>query len=342
MTEPTCGAEPSSGVSADPRDQALSAGWRPDILAEVRRRNDLNEHTAQKVATHMDWALGYFEARGARSWHQITAALSLEWCWAGTRGRDGAWGEPSTSTARNRRWMLQMVFVAAAALGAQVDPHTAAGPQIKQLPPQAAARPLNDEEDRRVCAFADAGAVPSMRSMVVALSRAGGSAPEIAAVRARHVDMDAQTVFFLGDSARTCTLDPWSAEVVSRYLAARSVAADDLLCVRATTAPQRAAHSVTVQLNRVIAEAGYAQRPDITGRSLRLTAAHRAFKRGGIEAAARLLGSPSLDTAAEAIDYQWHHNTDAAEPLGRCRHLRIVSTEDSPEGASAADEGPSS
>ena len=249
MTEPTCGAEPSSGVPADPRDQALSAGWQPDILVQARRRNDLNEHTAQKVATHMDWALGYFEASGARSWHQITAALSLEWCWAGTRGRDGAWGEPSTSTARNRQWMLRIVFVAAAALGAQVDPHTAAGSPIKRLPPQAAARPLNDEEDRRVRAFADAGAVPSMRSMVVALSRAGGSAPEIAAVRARHVDMDAQTVFFLGDSARTCTLDPWSAEVVSRYLAARSVAADDLLCVKATTEPHRAAQSVTVRLN---------------------------------------------------------------------------------------------
>ena len=342
MTEPTAGTDPPGAAPADLRDQALAAGWQPDILVEVRRRHDLNEHTAKTVDARTGWAFAYFEARGARSWPLITPALSLEWCWAGTRGRDGAWVEPSTSTARNRQWVLKVVFEAAAGLGARIDPHSAAGPPIKRLLPEAAARPLTDEEDRRVCAFADPGAVPSMRSMVVALSRAGGSAPEVAAVRARDVDVGAAAVSFSGDSARTCTLDDWSAEVVSRYLAARSVASEDLLCVKATTAPHRAAQSVSVRLNRVIAEAGYAHQKEISGRSLRLTAARRAFGRGGIEAAARLLGSPSLDTAAEAINYQWRNTPGAdAEPLGRSRHLRVVaSRQDSPE--LAADEGPSS
>ena len=335
MSEPIAGTEPPGGAApADLPDQALTAGWEPDVLAEVHRRHDLSEQTAKKIAAHIGWALSYFEARGAHKWYQVTAALSLEWCWAGTLGRGGAWGEPATSTARNRQWMLQVIFEAAAALGAQINPHTAAGPPIKRLPPEAAARPLKDEEDQRICAFADPGAVPSMLSMAVALSRAGGSASEVAAVRARDVDVDAATVSFSGDNARVCTLDAWSADVASRYLAACSPAAEDLLCVKATTAAHRGAQSVTVRLNRVIAEAGYAAHPDITGRSLRLTAAHRAFTRDGIEAAARLLGSPSLDTAAEAIGYKWRDGASAGEPLGRNRHLRlVVSGEGSVEGA---------
>lgn len=301
-------------------DQRLSAGWLEATLAEAPNHHDADERSAKKIAAHFGWALNYFQNRGAVTWPQITPELSLEWCWAGTRGHDGNPRRPELSTARNRQWTLRLMFKIAAALGAEVDARTAAGDPIKRTPPKQPPRPLTDEEDARVCAYGDPGVQPSRRSTVVALARAGGSAREIPYVRVRDVDLDAATATFTGPNARTVALDEWSANTIERYLRLYLAEPDELLCVKSVAVPERAAQSVSVQLNRVLAEAGFARRVDVTGRSLRLTAARRAFERDGIEAAARVLGSPSLDNTADAIGYRWRDH-DRAEPSGRDRHL---------------------
>ena len=43
----------------------------------------------------------------------------------------------------------------------------------------------------------------------------------------------------------------------------------------------------------------------MTVRSIRFAAARKVFEAEGIEAAARFLGTPSLDTAADAVGYDW-------------------------------------
>ncbi len=50
---------------------------------------------------------------------------------------------------------------------------------------------------------------------------------------------------------------------------------------------------------------GAAARPGVTARSFRLTTARRILDSDGIEAAARFLGSPSLDSTAAALGYRW-------------------------------------
>ena len=168
------------------------------------------------------------------------------------------------------------------------------------------ARPLSDYEDRRARDYADAGLVASRRSLCVAFSYAGGTASEVAAVRRRDVDLDAARVAFGGAAARVGPLDQWSVETVWRFVRNNPVVPDgDPLCVTVGTGPSRATHSVTVRLGQVLRDASIAARPGVTARSIRLTTANRILQAHGIEAAARFLGSPSLDSTADALGYRW-------------------------------------
>lgn len=299
-------------------DQRLCAGWIERIQAEVARGYDPATRTGKKIASHVGWALNFLMGLGITAWSEITAEDTRDWYYADVRNPDGTYTSPEENTARNRQWMLTIAFETAAELGALIDPVELAGPKIQQRPgPDTAARPLDDDEDQRICAYANPGAVPSMRSAVVAVMRAGGSAPDTAAVRVADVDLDNATIGFA--DGRVCALDTWSANAIGEYLAANpSLEPTDKLCVNSNAAPERAAETVTAQIWKVIAAAGFGRCPGVSGRSLRLTAARRAFESAGIEAAARLLGSPSLDSTARAIGYSWQHET-TKEPLGHGR-----------------------
>lgn len=83
---------------------------------------------------------------------------------------------------------------------------------------------------------------------------------------------------------------------------------DERLCAAGGLDEARAAHSVTVQLGQVLQAAGIAGRPGVTARSIRLTTALRILGADGIEAAARFLGSPSLDRVADALGHEWRRS----------------------------------
>ena len=307
-------------MTADQRlDQRLSAGWVEQILGELARTYDPATRTGKKVASHVRWMMGFFIALGIECWSEITAEDAYEWFFAETRNPDGSFNIPELNTARNRQWTLILAFEAAVRLGALVDPAAVAGPKIKQPTDTGKkARPLDDDEDQRICSFADPGVLASMRSVVVAVMRSGGSAPHAAEALVKDVDLDKATIRF--PDGRVCELDDWSKATIARYLDANpALGGDDRLCVKPGTAADRAVESVTAQIWKVISEAGFARCPGISGRSLRLTAARRAFERDRkIEAAARVLGSASLDGTARAIGYDWQ--TDPIqEPLGSRR-----------------------
>ena len=284
----------------------LLAAWVVVVVAEVQARFAANERTAQKVAAETARLFRFLVARGADTWSAVTPALVLEWCWAARLSRSGRHRRAAQSTARNRQWVALAVFEAAASLGAPIDPRALIGERIARPSRYVSARPLNDDEDRRVRAYADAGLVASMRSLCVAFSYAGGTASEVAAVRRRHVDLGAATIAFYGTAARVGPLDQWSVETVWRFVRNNPVVPDgDPMCVTVATDPSRAAHSVTVRLSQVLQDAGIAGRPGVTARSIRLTTANRILQTDGIEAAARFLGSPSLDSTADALGYRW-------------------------------------
>ena len=286
-------------------EQALS-WWGPLVVEAVRARYAGNARTAEKAAAEARRLFRYLQARGVESWDDVTAGLVLDWCWAARRGRSGVHRGTAQSTARNRQWAALAAFGEAARLGAPIDASALVGARIARPGPAVSARPLTDAEAERVRVYADAGLVASRRSLLVAFSYAGGTAAEVAGVRRRDVDADAGTVVFTAGGSRVAVLDAWGVETVRRFLRNHpAVAGGDLLCVTAGSDVSRGAHSVTVRLGQVLDDAGLSGRPGVTARSIRLTGARRVLEADGIEAAARFLGSPSLDSTAAALGYRW-------------------------------------
>ena len=81
-----------------------------------------------------------------------------------------------------------------------------------------------------------------------------------------------------------------------------------MLCVSEDLSVERAAHCVTVRLGDVLRDAGLRRTPGVTARSLRLTTAAEVFEESGLIAAARFLGSLSLDSTAAALNFDWRRD----------------------------------
>ena len=285
------------------------ARWQPVVVEALRVRYGRNERTAAKVIVEAVRLFKYLAARGAVRWGDVTDQMVTEWCWAARLDRSGRHRRAAQSTARNRQWAASAAFEAAEELGAPIDPKALVGERIPRPSGSVSARPLTFAEADAVRVHADAGLVASRRSVMVALSFAGGTATEAAAVRLCDIDTAAAMVWFSGDAARWGPLDSWSAATLDRFFANNPpLRPDERLCVTDKLDAARAAHSVTVQLGQVLQAAGIVGRPGVTARSIRLTTARRILDTEGIEAAARFLGSVSLDAAADALGHLWRHS----------------------------------
>ncbi|AFV14792.1 hypothetical protein OEM_p100120 (plasmid) [Mycobacterium intracellulare subsp. yongonense 05-1390] len=80
-----------------------------------------------------------------------------------------------------------------------------------------------------------------------------------------------------------------------------------MLCTGAHGSNAHKQARVCVTVRDILTRAGLSDNNGIRPTSLTAYAAHREFDRTGrIEDAARLIGSPSLDTTAALIGYTWH------------------------------------
>ena len=279
--------------------------WLPLIVEAIELRLD-TKRTATKATTEVNHLFRNLKSSGAVGLEDVTPSMVQDWMWAAWSDRSGRHRSTAQSTARNRQWVARLAFEAAASMGAPIDVAILIGGRIARPTDFISARPLTDDEAHQVRVFADAGHVASRRSLLVAFSFAGGSATEVAAVRSKDVDTASATVTFSGAAARDGRLDGWGVETVDRYFRnSPSVGADDLLCVTPTISPERAAHSVSVRLGQVLRDAGISGLYGVSARSIRLTTALKILQADGIEAAARFLGSPSLDNTATALNYGW-------------------------------------
>ena len=143
------------------------------------------------------------------------------------------------------------------------------------------------------------------RPVQVAFAQAGADAGEIATVTVEDVDLAAGTVTLGLRHRRTNPLTPWGVEVVGEYLAAKAPEPGVPLCVVGGKPLHRLAHAVTVSLREALVAARIAGRPRVTARSIALASAARVLEADGIVAAARFLGSGSLDATAASLDFDW-------------------------------------
>ena len=285
--------------------------WRPLLVEAVRARFAANEETAALAVGNVGRLFGFLEAHGVRGCNDLTTALVLKWCWAPRPDANGLPREVSQTTARHRQWSALACLQEAAALGCPVDPAALIGERIPRPPASVSVRPLDEHEDHLACRHADTGLLGSQRSLIVALSRAGGSARELASVRVRDIDLEAATVTFRGDAARTNHMDEWSTQAAARWWRCLSETPDpgELACVSKGMTVARCARSIGVRLGDVLAETEIRHRPGVSAGSFRLTGARRVLEASTIEAAARFMGAVSLDRAAEALRHNWreHH-----------------------------------
>ena len=246
--------------------------WQSAVLAGVQARFARNVGTAEKLVAEIQRLFRYLAAVGVVDWLDATPDHVLAWCWAARRRGSGRHRRTKQATARNRQWAALVAFEEAAKLGAPINPRRLIGERIPRPTSAVAARPLDDDEDRRARDHADAGLVASRRSAMLVLSYAGGTASEAAAVRMGDIDLGAGTVEFSGAAARLGPLDEWGVETLWRFVRNNPpLAAGDLLCVTDSTSASRAAHAVTVRLGHVLRDAGLSGRPGVTARSFRLT-----------------------------------------------------------------------
>lgn len=281
------------------------AVWEP-LVADALRERFSNPRTAKKAQAEAGRLFRYLRARGVGSWAGVTAVLVSEWCWAARLDRSGRHRPAAQPTARNRQWAARAAFEEAAWLGAPVDPAGVIGEPIPRPDPAVSARPLSDEEAQHLRANADADLL-SNGSLLVAFALAGGSAAEIASVRLRDLDLEASTVAFSGESARVNPLGQWPARVVRVWLLNQPGPLNDdaLLCVGEWLGIERASHSVTVRLSRLLRDVGLGGLAGVTARSIRLTAARDVLEADGIEAATLFLGNRSLDATAASLRHDW-------------------------------------
>ena len=243
-------------------------------------------------------------ASAVGSWDRLTP-LSVAGWYLGSRANDGSYRPATLDTARYKQGIARAVFEEAAALGAAVDPPTAVGDRISRPQPKRV-RPLTDSETDRVRSLVGNAPKGPRQLVVVALATAGGTATNIAQVRAKDINLDEATVAFVGAAARTGPLDEWAMGVLHRHLRDNDTAADDApICVKTRSTPEREVESVSSQLRRVLRAAGLYELEGICTDSIRLNAARRVLDTDGIVAAARFLGWRSLDRTADALNHNW-------------------------------------
>ena len=282
--------------------------WVPLVLEALGER--MRPATAAKATAEAARLFRSLRAQGAEEWGDVTTQMVAAWFWAARPDSAGRWRQVAVSTARNRRWVALACFEEAARLGAPVDPAKLAGEPIARPSEFTSTRPLYASELQRVQVHAHTGLFTSRLLLIVSLALAGATATEIALVCASDIDLGSATVSLRGPAARTNPLGAWPAQTIKRWFANQldQPDTDSPLCVSGHLSPHRAAHSVTVRLGEVLRDAGLKGIPGVTARSLRLTTARQVLEQHGLAAAAKFLGSPSLDNTAAALGVDWRRD----------------------------------
>jgi hypothetical protein len=261
-----------------------------------------NERTSAKVIGEVQRFVRYASACGVEYLDELRAEHVECYLWAATSSR-GAIDEAKPRTAANRQAFVRRFLDVLGALGLWSGGDIVGAPIDRGV--SETSRPLTDEEMRLVEVYSADGLFIGRRPMQVAFAQAGADASEIATVTVNDVDLLVGSVTLGLQHRRTNPLTPWGIEVVGEYLAAMSPEPGQPLCVLGGKPLHRLAHSVTVSLRGALIAAHIGGRPRVTARSIGLWSAARVLERDGVVAAARFLGSNSLDATAASLGFDW-------------------------------------
>lgn len=246
----------------------------------------------------------------------VDRALVAKFVAAKGRTRHGVVSDAAVATMHNRRAALRAFFRTVRQLQLTLD-----DPTVDIAVParaSSAQRPLSDDEAALVRLFSER-ATPTRHATTAALLLAGARTSELGHITAADLDLQAANVWVHGSSKyhpRTLTLDRWSVRVLTeraRHLSRPlpSPTPSPVLCTGAAGSEAHKQARVCVTVREILTRAGLSDDTGVRPASLTAYAARRIFDRTGrIEDAARLIGSPSLDTTATLIGYHWQDRAD--------------------------------
>ena len=306
-------AAAAAGRLINMEDQRIES-WVPILVDALRAQVNLQDSSIRKYVREAKRLLSFLCNSGAETWADATVEMVAECAHSVSRDTSGEFVDAAHKTVSNRRSAARKLFELAEQLGADIDAHELSDFEILGDGASKPSRPLNEQETRQLQRRIGAELVTSMLTVIVALAFAGGSAPEIAAVRPSDIDLEGRTVRFRGKSLRLNPLPKWPADTIAAHFANRQPPppSDEPLCVGAWLSGRRAAQSVTSQLKKALDAAALAPCPGVTAISIRRYAAQGVAQHSGLDAAARLLGYTSRDRAAAAIGWpplQYPHET---------------------------------
>jgi hypothetical protein len=271
------------------------------IPSIVMMRYPAESGTAEKCLKIIRQLFGVLRHNGLEYITDVTPELLDDFYWMATRKK--GFKEPTSTTAASRQWGVRSLFLILTDMGLWDGPDIS-GPTISREQGRTT-RPMTEEEIKQIQVMTHNVLIPTGEELLLALALCGASPSEIAVVCTQDIDIDARLIQLWGESERTNQIDDWSLGVMSE--AVMRIPDSTPMVVRPDLPIQRAAHTVTVRLNRLIRQAGFSSSAEfeLTGVSIRLGAARKVFDSDGLEAAAIFLGNQSLDATAKALRYDW-------------------------------------
>lgn len=279
----------------------------PDLLGEFEH----DGRTGGRFTREIDLFVARAVLEGVDSVSGVTAELVAAFCGEAVQGRDGSWRTPAASTRRTRRAAIRWLFrwlrhegicVADPTIDVKVSEDAVAGP-----------RPLTDVEVAECRLMSDRTLSQTRLPACWALAEATLTTGEMSRLVVGDVDLVSGTLdtpgLSRGPVARTVPLTDWGAEALARRveeLVGGGGDASTPVVYRSGRSLNGGGATAGQAINRILTYAGLSNDPSATAKSVIAWRARKAFEQSGrIEAAARLIGSSSLDATARLIGLDW-------------------------------------
>jgi integrase/recombinase XerC len=279
----------------------------PDLLGEFEH----DGRTGGRFTREIDLFVARAVLEGVDSVSGVTAELVAAFCGEAVQGRDGSWRTPAASTRRTRRAAIRGLFrwlrhegicVADPTIYVKVSEDAVAGP-----------RPLTDVEVAECRLMSDRTLSQTRLPACWALAEATLTTGEMSRLVVGDVDLVSGTLdtpgLSRGPVARTVPLTDWGAEALARRVEELVRGGGDAstpVVYRSGRSLNGGGATAGQAINRILTYAGLSNDPSATAKSVIAWRARKAFEQSGrIEAAARLIGSSSLDATARLIGLDW-------------------------------------
>ena len=279
----------------------------PDLLGEFEH----DGRTGGRFTREIDLFVARAVLEGVDSVSGVTAELVAAFCGEAVQGRDGSWRTPAASTRRTRRAAIRWLFrwlrhegicVADPTIDVKVSEDAVSGP-----------RPLTDVEVAECRLMSDRTLSQTRLPACWALAEATLTTGEMSRLVIGDVDLVSGTLdtpgLSRGPVARTVPLTDWGAEALARRveeLVGGGGDASTPVVYRSGRSLNGGGATAGQAINRILTYAGLSNDPSATAKSVIAWRARKAFEQSGrIEAAARLIGSSSLDATARLIGLDW-------------------------------------